>query len=387
MMDLPTRINAIDRTTLTPLVRRALGREAAEVTDWDQTTLSGGSTGAGVFRFSGSARDGTATVPWVLVLKVVPRQGVPGQGLGTSDDPTHQLYWKRELLVAQSGLLEELPVGLRAPTCYSTAEWSDGYWLWLEAVHDSSGQAWPLERFGLAARHLGRLGGAYLAQFPLPDWPWLTRGLVRQRVPMFAGTWDSLPRLLDHPIMRRGFPGAVADGMLRLWAERETFLSALDRLPTTLQHGDAGRKNLYAIKGGDGAEATLAIDWGFLGVGVVGEELAPIVLSALIWFNGVEPEQLPELDGLAFAGYLQGLRDAGWSGEAQAARLGYAATLALRFGLLIPEAWTLDEGGRERLEKLVGHPVEEAVDRYAAMRRFVLARADEAQQLIQSRSF
>lgn len=322
-------------------------------------------------------------IPWTVVLKVVPRHSAAGQILPASDDPTHQLYWKRELLLARSDLLERLPNGLRAPTCHGVSEWPDGYWLWLEEIHDRYGKPWPLERFGLAARHLGRLGGTYLTQRPLPTYSWLTRGLLRQRMSGSAGNWDRLPRLLDHPLVRRGFPADVYEGLRRLRAESETFLSALDRLPRTLQHGDAGRKNLLAVAAPHGEDTTLATDWGFLGIGAIGEEIASSGLSPMIWFNGVEPDQLQELDGIAFEGYLRGLRDVGWLGDPGLVRLGYAAALALRFGTIILEPRLLAEGSREQAEKITGHPLDEAIDRWAAMRRFVLARADEARERIE----
>ena len=102
--------------------------------------------------------------------------------------------------------------------------------------------------------------------------------------------------------------------MLDLWADRESFLAALDRLPQTLQHSDAGRKNLFLRRSDAGKAETIAIDWGWIGIGPIGSELAPLVASASLWFMDVQPEDLPEVEQIAFAGYLQGLREAGWRG-------------------------------------------------------------------------
>jgi hypothetical protein len=88
--------------------------------------------------------------------------------------------------------------------------------------------------------------------------------------------------------------------MLRLRAEHETSLSALDRLPTTLQHGDAGRKNLCAIRGTDGEDMTVALEWGLLGVGVAGEEVADR-FAAMHRFVLTRAEEARELiQGLSF---------------------------------------------------------------------------------------
>jgi hypothetical protein len=118
-----------------------------------------------------------------------------------------------------------------------------------------------------------------------------------------------------------------------------------------------------------------------VGLGVVGEELPSLVLSGLIWFNGVEPEDLPEIDRLAFAGYLQGLRDVGWAGDERAVRLGYTAGLALRFGVTVPEVWVVDDAIRAEAERIIGRPIEEAIDRYVVMRRHILQCADEERRL------
>ena len=40
---------------------------------------------------------------------------------------------------------------------------------------------WPVARFGLAARHLGRFSGRSLVGHPLPDAPWLSRAVLRGR--------------------------------------------------------------------------------------------------------------------------------------------------------------------------------------------------------------
>ena len=100
------------------------------------------------------ARVGVAERPWSLVLKVL------GPAAGP-DDPTHIGYWKREMLLYSSRLLDDLPAGLRAPRCYGCDEPMDSVvWIWLERVREDRERAWPLARWALAARHLGRFNGA-----------------------------------------------------------------------------------------------------------------------------------------------------------------------------------------------------------------------------------
>ncbi|HZG67862.1 MAG TPA: hypothetical protein VEZ12_14040, partial [Herpetosiphonaceae bacterium] len=84
--------------------------------------------------------------------------------------------WKREVLAYQSGILEDLGGGLVVPRVYAVMERPGGMvWLWLEDIVEAYATPWPLERYGLAARHLGAWQGTYLAGRPLPDAPWLAR--------------------------------------------------------------------------------------------------------------------------------------------------------------------------------------------------------------------
>ena len=73
--EIEARLKAIDRDMLTPLVRRLLQDETAEVLNWSCRPLSGGFTAAlglaGVYRFSGAARVESQVASWSLVLKVV----------------------------------------------------------------------------------------------------------------------------------------------------------------------------------------------------------------------------------------------------------------------------------------------------------------------------
>ena len=59
-----TQLQSIDRATLTPLVRQALGSERAEVVDWDAEQIHRSATAARIYRLSGTARDRDDVMPW-----------------------------------------------------------------------------------------------------------------------------------------------------------------------------------------------------------------------------------------------------------------------------------------------------------------------------------
>ena len=374
--DTDIQLQSIDSGTLTPLVRQALGSETAEITGWNSEQVHASATRASILRFAGDAEDQGDLVPWSLILKIVPFS--PDR-----DDPSSRPYWKREVLAYQSGLLDDLPAGLAAPRCLGVVEQPGGeYWLWMEEVHDDIGANWPLAHYGVVARHLGQFNGAYLMGKPVPTVPWLSKGWVHERRAQADLHIAQLRDNLDHPLVRRVYPPAVAESIFRLCEERELFLAALDKLPRTFCHHDAFRRNLFAQRNADGGYQTVAIDWAFMGTGAIGEELRPLVIHSVLFFE-VEAEKLPELDAIAFDGYLTGLREAGWRGDGRMARLGYTASTALG-GLLQGTNISIltDESRRARWEQVMGRPMEQVADCWLGLSLYGLGLQEEARRLM-----
>jgi hypothetical protein len=151
-----------------------------------------------------------------------------------------------------------------------------------------------------------------------------------------------------------------------------------------LQHNDSRRKNLIARRRATGDLETVALDWGQAAIGALGGELACVISQPVYWFQGVSPQQLPELDEIAFSGYVQGLRDVGWQGDTTLVRLGYTASMALRgsFGNFIIEWVAQTEGNRVWLETAIGRPIEEIINAFRGFRYYVVACAEEARALM-----
>lgn len=171
-----------------------------------------------------------------------------------------------------------------------------------------------MQRFGLAARHLGQFTGRYLTGTALPEYPWLTRGRVRGWL-AHGGPW------LGEPMRTRRRPGLlstwltdeVLDRMDALWAERQALLEAFDELPVTLCHHDAHRRNLGSRWVG-GRECTTVLDWQLVGTGHLGEEVAALVAVSL-QFMDVPITDVAAFERASFDEYLAGLHDAGWDGD------------------------------------------------------------------------
>ena len=194
-------LQSIGLPALTEIARQSAGAAEFELLDWRIDQIGGGlgnPVSVGLYRVQGDGRTGDESVRWSTILKVIQSPANVGQiNMGEGDDPTHWNYWKRELFVYRSGFLGTLPAGLVGPRCYATQELPGNVaCLWLEEVTDAYGDVWPLERYMLAARHLGRLNGLYVPSRPLPDYPWLCRRRLRQWNDLFPN-WRTIP--WDHP--------------------------------------------------------------------------------------------------------------------------------------------------------------------------------------------
>jgi uncharacterized protein YbjT (DUF2867 family) len=190
----------------------------------------------------------------------------------------------------------------------------------MEDVREDIGPEWPVEHYAVVARHLGQFNGAYLTgERPMPAFPWLRRrshlrDSVARRAANRARTLAELHNSLDHPVVRRAYPPDVVEILSREWGEdgklKDTrLLDALDRLPQTLCHNDAFRRNLLARHRADGRPQTVVIDWAFVGIGVLRAVDADKVQAAIR--DAVQPYRM---DG-------QGYRMANWFRITAAIRL------------------------------------------------------------------
>ena len=76
--------------------------------DWSIVPLTGGFSGSHVYHVTGTAVSHSKAVSWAVVLKVLRADPLHG-------DPADWAYWRREALLYTSGLLDDLPGGLRTP--------------------------------------------------------------------------------------------------------------------------------------------------------------------------------------------------------------------------------------------------------------------------------
>jgi hypothetical protein len=375
----------IDRAAVTGVVRAALG-STAELADWQVLPINpgmGSATGA-MYRVAGSALLDRQVVPWSSILKVL--RLTASSFNPASHEIDHPLYWEREALAYQSGLLDDLPGGVTAPRCLGvTRRKSNELWLWMDEVREPFGPRWPLEQYAKAARCLGRFNGAYLAGRPIPAQPWLCepaslRGLLDGSTVLLDAIRD--PQAWQSPLVQRAIPSSAADRLLRLWADRAPLIDALERLPQTLCHKDAWRRNMFAGMGD--ADALVMIDWAYVGRGELGLDAGDLFAASYSLF-GAEPCAPRELDQVVFEQYLEGLRDTGWQGDWRTVRFGYAAYAALKYGCLT--FWLRDAGNPRShagWERLAGCSMAEYVENQGRLVMYLLDLADEAWSLLET---
>ena len=321
-------LESIGLPALTEIARQAAGANELELLDWRVKQIGGGlgnPVSVGLYRVSGMGQDGDKRVAWSSILKVIQSPANAGwSGMGEGEDQTHWNYWKRELFVYRSGLLDGLPDGLLAPRCYGTVELAGNIaCLWLEDVTDVDENAWTLDRFGLTARHIGRLNGHFIAEGLVPDYPWLSQNRIRQWAFGFP-EWQTAS--WEHPLALARFPMPESEALRRMHSEKERFIARLDRLPQTLCHGDTYPTNFKTRHSGDGRIKTVALDWALASIAPVGFDLGQLVFGAHL---NLAEFRLADIDRVLFESYLAGLRDSGCMTDSAHVRFGYTASAAL----------------------------------------------------------
>jgi hypothetical protein len=362
---------------LVAAVRLAIGAPAAIPVVWECYSIYQPRVAStqGVYLLVGAASDDEQQASWSLVLKV----------LAATPDNAPPL----EANLYRSGFLASLQRGLVAPRCFGVVALAGGLsGIWLEYLHDTNAPRWSIKRFGLAAYHLGMFNATQTLRGKLSAWPWLRHIDWRALIEGCADSMSQFQAVREHPLVRRAYPAAVAQGFMQLWASRHTLLDALEHTSYVVCHGDAQRRNLFGCSGADGDACTVAIDWANIGARPVGADIVTLVHQALIYFD-VDVDAVAHLDEEVFGRYLSGLSAAGWTGDPREVRFAYATQMALGLGLL-ELGWVLrvalDEHRQRRVEALFGRSLDQILDRRAAIGCFLLMLAREAYAFVETAS-
>lgn len=309
--------------------------------------------GRAVDRIRGVAEttDGSRN-PWSAVAKCT-----SGPGLRAA---------RRELAAYRLGLTQPADgVPFRGPTLLASENEDDRVEIWLEDVADEHGGTWSVERFGVAARHIGA---------------WVARAR-EVAVPSDLDSEDAWaerhgqPTRLDEATTRldalKGAPNAdelaarLGDVDFRrtqaLIDSTPERIERLARFPQTLLHHDLVRSNLFALS----RDETVAIDWENVGRGPFGVELAPLVIGS-VRRGEASADDLPAIEEAVLTEYLAALQGAGIRNEDDV-RAAYRLAIGLRWHVVLgaigswldPTSWGMRGSRRdEPREEALGHLVE-----------------------------
>jgi hypothetical protein len=386
--DILEQLKAINQAVLTNVVRKDQRDHELVLVNWTVAPLSHEKiieTTGGLFCFSGQGQGAKGIQPWKVVMKCINNPKEP------DEDQRVWYYWQREILAFQSGFLEQLPPGVRAPRFYGTMEIDNGgAWLWMEHIQETTGKHWSLEDFRRTARHLGRSQGKYLVGTPLIDQPWLTQTFFRN-VWDKQGWWSgfmnpsSKENAWQSPITQRGFDDQHKLRVLQLLDEKENFFDANYRLPQVLCHNDASRRNfMWSRSAQTGEEELVGIDWAFTGIGALGNDLGQLVGTSLFFFE-YNPKDAETLEAAQLEGYLAGLADNDIHIDPRLVRLGYLISLSLWMGAMLPgwSAVMLAPNSEFNVRAMFGYDAETVLAGWIRLDEFCLDRSDEARGLIQ----
>jgi hypothetical protein len=355
----------VELAELTEVVERLTGR--TKPGPWKSKKLYDpiASATAGIWRVSGDQ--------WSVVLKIVHHgEGGHPQWL-SSTDPAHWYFWEREVLAYRSGLLGSFVGGLRGPVCLGSFERPDGsVALWLEdAGHGDPGTAWAIAPYERAARHLGHAQGTLARERPLRSESWFTRDWLRAYLAQRDGDLGLLTdeRAWSWPLVRNNLSRELAGPLRKMRDDQALFLAVLDRAPRTICHFDLHPANLFAV-----GDDTVLIDWAFVGIGALGEDAGVLVADSVLDFH-VGPELFDELFAVVRKGYLEGLRQAGWSAPEELVDQAMNATLGARYAWIAPALLGAVVAERSVMNR---RPIEEAVVSWSETIPFLLDHADQA---------
>ena len=369
----------LDRARLISVAASALGRRVDALGEWTVAPLGYtvfNPVSAGIYRVTGTARLGASSLPWSAILKIC--RAPTSEELADAPDDRREmlmetLRWDREGEAYASGLLQTLPDGLAAPRCFGVDRHDGTLWIWLEDIADDAAD-WDVARYALAARHLGRLGGEYLAGRELPTHHWLSRGWIRSWSVYFSRT---LPAILGddgvwaQPVVVELFDPPARTELGALWRDRERWWDALDRLPLTVAHLDAFRANLMSRTVG-GHTQTVAIDWAFVGIAPLAADVATLVAASLFYHG--DPQDPWVLTEACLDATEAGLRDAGYTVSRADLDRAYAVNFIARWGFVIGPLRAAGDPERERkMTEMLRRPYREIVRLIAERTRYVCA--------------
>ncbi|GGG20053.1 hypothetical protein GCM10010913_47800 [Paenibacillus aceti] len=285
-------------------------------------------TTKGIYHLYGFLEAGNEQLPWSIILKVIKPDSEE------KDDIQHHNYWRREALLFEYNLLDDLSEYIIAPNIYLVEEQDDGtIWLWMERVNGRFPHS--REQFNSIAHRLGMFNAEYLtAAKALPDEIWICRNWLKSWTissRMYAPNPESyIYKLQDEETKY------IWDWFKNLSENTNEMLDSLSQLPRVLAHQDLGQKNMILTSD----DQLVFIDWQFLSISGIGEDLGKM-FGVNMSLGIIPTDQYETYRESLFYSYIKGMRELGWKGDEGLARYGYCISTALRSVWEVPQLCSL----------------------------------------------
>jgi hypothetical protein len=241
----------------------------------------------------------------------------------------------RELDAYRSGLFDDMPAHIHAPSVHGTLLEAHGaITLWIENVRHEGPRPLDAQAILTAAGDLGSMNGHWFTH-PSAE-PWFFTGWIDRH-----GQPEAVERGLA--TVRRAHPDAVSRfgdrlaDIERLILAQSRVRTVLESLPHTICHHDAVGANVFRTP-----TATVLIDWESVGPGTVGADLASLLFSPRR--GDASMHVITSVFDDAVQAYIDGFRDQVPTVSPTQIRQGVDAAIALRWKLAVDVVAGLESG-------------------------------------------
>ena len=324
----------ISINTLSECVSKIIHYKVSTIKEWNIEALNCSSlnfTTDGIFRVYGTVIVSEKEIQWSLILKIIKPEN------DEKNNALHHNYWKREALVNQSGILCELPYVICAPQCYKVEEKeNNSVWIWMEEIIEDNKQPWSDNEFAFVARKLGIFNGTYLTEKAIPDYPWICRNWIKSWIDS-CKKYSIDPTVYFSKVQKIYNLNSIYNSYNYLNKHLNKHLRALESLPRVLAHQDLSKQNMFitTLQNSTKKQLTL-IDWQFLSISGLGEDLGKLFGVALSQQH-IPIVKMDHFKDLLFTNYLEGLREAGWNGDASLPQYGFYTSFSFRSAWEVPK--------------------------------------------------
>jgi len=225
-----------------------------------------------------------------------------------------------------------------------------------EEIKEDNKQPWSEKEFSYVARQLGIFNGAYMLGKTLPDYVWICRKWLTSWVNS-CKKYAIDPAMYISKVIKHSELDRIYTSYLQLHRDLDTHLNVSDNLPRVLAHQDLSKQNMYINLHNVNNKQLTLIDWQFLSISGLGEDLGKLFGVALSQ-KDIPIEKVDDYKELLFTSYIEGLKEAGWHGDNTLPQFGFYMSFALRSAWEVPKLIKLAADYSIKPEKDMLHEIE-----------------------------